>query len=568
MIKTLFCIVLISNNRLKTVPSNIINAKKISSKISFNDIRSIQGENKISNDFPGYLMDESKLAGTAEWLFFPKSETEILSILDFLRENKVRTFVSAARTGIVGSCVPTSGSVLSIEKMNKILGFGYDKKRNHYFLRVQPGITLNEINNILIKKDLQNVPELTSNSINKFKESKKSYHYPVDPTEMSATIGGTVATNASGARTLKFGPTREWIKGLRVILASGDILDIQRGKYFASEEGIFIVNRPDEEKLQFKIPNYIFNSSVKNAAGIYSKPNMDLIDLFIGSEGILGVITQIDIWIIEKNSLMYNVLFFNSEEDAIKFGELLRNHNVLCPEFIEFFSNESLNLMRKVQREEPRSLNIPPIPLNNNSALFFDLSYSEEKLDQIFNELTNIAENCNVDLSNGWSGFEDQDYTKFKNFRHALPEYINTLIAKRKLKFPELHKLGTDISVPENRFRNMMQYYHSTLRDANLEYVIFGHLGDNHVHVNILPNNLVELQLGEKIYEKFARKAVKYGGTISAEHGIGKIKKEYLKFMYSQNDLDEMRLIKKTLDPCLILNIGNIFDIEVGMDKK
>ena len=239
---------------MKNVSSNIINSEKTNKKIPFNDIRFIHGKTKILTDFPTYLMDESKLNGVADWLFFPKSEAEIVSILEFLRKNKIRTYVSAARTGIVGASVPTSGSVLSTEKMNKIIGFGFEKKKKNYFIRVEPGITLNEINDKLIKKELENIPELTPDAINKFKDIKESFHYPVDPTEMSATIGGTVATNASGARTLKYGPTREWIKGLRILLSSGDILDIQRGEYFASKEGNFIVNKSNGGKLQFKIP--------------------------------------------------------------------------------------------------------------------------------------------------------------------------------------------------------------------------------------------------------------------------------------------------------------------------
>jgi len=107
-----------------------------------------------------------------------------------------------------------------------------------------------------------------------------------------------------------------------------------------------------------------------------------------------------------------------------------------------------------------------------------------------------------------------------------------------------------------------MKFYHTELNNANLEYVIFGHLGDNHMHVNILPKTMEELKLGEIIYGKFAEKAVEYGGSISGEHGIGKIKREYLKIMYSQKELDEMRLIKKTLDPSLVLNYGNIVNFK------
>ena len=131
---------------------NIINAEVVEEEITFDKIRAIKGKSKILKDYPTYLMDESKLNGTADWLFFPKSEAEIVSVLNFLQKNKIRTYVSAARTGIVGACVPTSGSVLSTEKMNKILGFGFDKKNNYYFLRVEPGITLNEIDDKLREK--------------------------------------------------------------------------------------------------------------------------------------------------------------------------------------------------------------------------------------------------------------------------------------------------------------------------------------------------------------------------------------------------------------------------------
>jgi D-lactate dehydrogenase (cytochrome) len=546
--------------------SHIINSEKIDLKISFDDIRSIQGKSKILTDYPTYLMDESKLNGTADWLFFPKSEAEIASILDFLQKSNIRMYVSAARTGIVGASVPTSGAILSIEKMNKIIGFGFDKKKNYYFIRVEPGITLNEINDKLIKKELDNIPELTHEAIKNFKETKEPFHYPVDPTEMSATIGGTVATNASGARTLKYGPTRDWIKGLRVILSSGDILDIQRGECIASKEGSFIINKSNGRTLQFEIPNYNFNTSVKNAAGIYSKPNMDLVDLFIGSEGILGIITQIDIWIIEKKPVISNVLFFNSEKDSINFVELIRNNRKVSPEFIEFFSAEALNLIKNVQYKNPGSINIPQIPIDAKSAIFFDVPYSEEKINSLFKVINKITTKCNTSLSNSWSGYENREITRLKHFRHALPENVNAIIATRKQQFPQLHKLGTDICVPEKYFRNMMEYYHIVLQSANLDYVIFGHIGENHVHVNILPKNMEELHLGEEVYEKFAKKAVDFGGSISAEHGIGKIKINYLKIMYSQRDLDEMRLIKKRLDPLLILNHGNI--INFNLEKE
>ena len=116
--------------------------------------------------------------------------------------------------------------------------------------------------------------------------------------------------------------------------------------------------------------------------------------------------------------------------------------------------------------------------------------------------------------------------------------------------------------VPEEKFGEMMKYYRSVLREAALEYVIFGHIGDNHVHLNILPKNTEELELGQKIYKQFAKKAVEYGGSVSAEHGIGKIKVEFLKIMYNEKEIEQMRAVKRALDPLLIFNCGNIFEIK------
>jgi len=546
---------------MNIVASNIIYSKKVEF-VSFNKIHKIHGSQIISTDYPAYLVDESKLEGTADWLFFPKSEAEIISIIDYLREKKIPAYISAARTGIVGSSVPKCGSIFSIEKMDKMLGFGFDENKGKYFCRFEPGITLKAINDIILKKEVERVKELTPNTISRFIEEKKSYYYPMDPTEMSASISGTVATNASGAGTYKYGATRKWVKKIRVALAIGEILEIQRGKYFASNDGTFIVKLTDGTNLVFKIPSYEFNTNVKNTAGIYAKPNMDLIDLFIGSEGIFGVITEVEIWIVEKHPLISNVLFFNSEDDALDFVKKIRNNQAVNPEFIEYFSGESLDLLRNVQSKNPAVINMPQIPFKARSAIFFDLPYSEDNLVSYFKKIDKMAKQCNTTLETSWSGYDNREFARFKHFRHTLPETVNSIIVERKRQYPDLHKLGTDMCVPEEKFGEMMKYYHSVLREASLEYVIFGHIGDNHVHLNILPKNTEELEFGLKIYEQFAKKAVEYGGSISAEHGIGRIKVDFLKFMYDEKEIEQMRAVKRALDSSLMFNCGNIFEIK------
>ena len=116
------------------------------------------------------------------------------------------------------------------------------------------------------------------------------------------------------------------------------------------------------------------------------------------------------------------------------------------------------------------------------------------------------------------------------------------------------------MSVPDEAFDKMLRFYHETLRPTGLRYTVFGHIGDNHVHVNILPRDDVEAAIARDIYVRFVKRAIEVGGTLSAEHGIGKLKREYLKLLYTEDHLREMAALKRAFDPAAILGRGNIFD--------
>ncbi len=539
------------------MPENIIEAQQFE-QIPFEKIRAVKGEMVISEDFPSYLVDESKISGGyAEYLFFPNTEEEIASLICKMREEELMITISAARTGIVGSAVPFGGAVLSLERMDSVIGLGYDDEAERWFLRVQPAISLNEINHIVKLRKLelhQSIPE-EKNWIEKF-ETEKTHYYPVDPTEMTASIGGTIGANASGARSFKYGSTREWIRRIRVVIGTGDVLVIPRGKYKA-KDGKFVI-KTSEGDLTIKIPTYKMPKA-KNAAGLYTKPDMDLIDLFIGSEGVFGAITEADIWLKEFTPQMSNVVFFKDEIDALEFVIKLRTSEKIQPEFIEFFENNALSLLRDKQKEDPKFVNMPAIAEDITTAISFDLPYSEETLSEYFIEISKMLEECNSSLNNTWSAYEDREIARFKHFRHAVPEIVNNIIAERKKQFSEIHKLGTDMSVEDIHLKEMMEFYRVSLKEAGLEYVMWGHIGDNHVHVNILPRNMDDLKLGKELYKKFADKAVQFGGSVSAEHGIGKIKHEYLQIMYGEEGVLQMREIKFSLDPNCVFNCGNIF---------
>ncbi len=540
-----------------SLSSNIIESEIIE-PAPIDQIRSVKGEREISSSFPSYLVDESKISGGhANWLFFPKTESDFVTIFDKMRRDNHQITISAARTGIVGSAIPFGGAVVSLERMNKLFGLGFDEEVGKWFLRIQPSLSLNQINEIVKLKKLEDHHSIPpeKNWVEKFKENCTHY-YPMDPTEMTASIGGTISANASGALSFKYGATRNWIKRIRVILGTGEVLDIPRGKYRA-KDGEFVIKTAGKE-LIIQIPTYKMPTA-KNAAGLYAKPDMDLIDLFIGSEGILGIITESDIWLKEYTSQMSCVAFFNNESDSLKFVDLLRNNKKADPEFIEFFDYNALNLLRNKQKEDPKFVDMPNISEEVTTAISFNLSYSEEDMEEKFNVLSEMLEKCNSSLEKTWCGYEERELERFKHFRHTVPEIVNNIIAERKKEFPEIHKLGTDMSVEDQHLADIMRFYHETLKEKGLEYVIWGHIAENHVHVNILPRNMRELELGKQLYKKCAKKAVEYGGSVSAEHGIGKIKHEYLEIMYGEEGVKQMRAIKCKLDPNCIINCDNIF---------
>ena len=154
-----------------------------------------------------------------------------------------------------------------------------------------------------------------------------------------------------------------------------------------------------------------------------------------------------------------------------------------------------------------------------------------------------------------WFATNEQDQAKLREFRHALPVLMNEWFAQHQQR-----KVSTDMAVPDDQFAGMLQFYQDNLRHSDLRYTIFGHIGDNHVHVNILPRNDSEAEKARTIYRRFIRRAVDVGGTISAEHGIGKLKREYLRELYGERHLREMAALKRAFDPAGILGRGNMFD--------
>jgi D-lactate dehydrogenase (cytochrome) len=529
----------------------------------YKKIRRVDGFDRICNEYPIYLTDESKLSpGPFNYLFFPADEPELSAILKEMADRKINVTIAGARTGLVGGCVPRKGALISLENFDRVQAIFFDHHSTEWRVRSECAVNLRSLNAQISSKSFPDIERCGDrsalNDLQSFKDDPEDYFYPPDPTEMSASLGGTVATNASGARTYRYGPTRSWVKKIRVMLINGEVLSIPRGKYFASPGGGFTVYDARGNKSSITLPSYPMPRT-KNTSGIFSSPQMDLIDLFIGSEGSFGVITEVTISLLRKKETISLVQFLKSDDQAVDLVYALRNEKQIQLNFLEFYSGRALTLMREMQLRDPRAVDMPVIPEKAGSALFFEFEFAPtaDKLD--YTVLEKTIEDCGASISNSWAAYENRELQRLRDFRHILPETVNAIIAERKKQYPDLHKLGTDLAVPDDRLRDMWQLYKDALERADLQWVAIGHIGNNHIHINILPRDSDDLKKGLELYRQFAVKAIEYGGTVSAEHGIGKMKIKFLELMYSPDQLEEMRSVKSAFDPECLLNPGNIF---------
>jgi D-lactate dehydrogenase (cytochrome) len=497
----------------------------------------------IKNQFDeiqDFLIDASNMrGGFAESVVFPENKEEIAGILSKATKDKTPVTISGAGTGTVGGRVPFGGIVVSLNKLNRIKEIA--KTQTGGYGIVEPAVLLTDY----------------------LKETdSRGLFYPPDPTEWSCQMGGTVATNASGARSFKYGATREFVERLEIILPTGEVLTLRRGEICANKDNKLRLKAGNREIIA-PLPTYTMPPTRKHAAGYFYKPEMDAIDLFIGSEGTLGVITEIETRLLNKpEAVLSGIVFFKNKKDLLKLvaerrsisfaaRNEIRNpkseiRNRIDARVVEFFDRKSLDFIRE---------KFPQVPENMDGAIFFEQEVTAENEDDLLAEWFDLLEKNKAETDNSWFATNETDLNKMREFRHALPVAVNEFIVRHGQK-----KVGTDMAVTDEEFPQMLRYYQKTLRDSGLNYVIFGHIGDNHLHVNMLPRNNEEAILARHIYGRFIAHTCITGGTISAEHGIGKLKKNYLRVMFGERYINEMIEVKRAFDPSLILGPGIMFD--------
>lgn len=557
----------------------------------------------------GYLQDASRLVGFASSLYRPESESELATLLRTLAHRGTPVTVVARQTSTTGSSVPMGGAIISMEKLNHLLEIDPIQAR----ARAQGGILLGDFQRLLEAQGLL---------------------YPPDPTSRNeSTLGASVACNASGARTFKYGPTRPYVERLRVVLSEGYILDMSRGQTVADDTHHIRLELPDGRQRDIPCPSYP-RPTVKHAAGYHSGDALDVIDLFIGSEGTLGVISEVEVRLLPLPEKVISILAtFPSEATAFQFVRACRAQaqaGGLEPRCLEWLDVNALHI---IGHRFPD----PALPPEAQAAVFFEQECTaEQEMEMLEGWYARLVElNALVDAENGVIVADTEARQQLLyDMRHAVPAVVNERAAHNRMP-----KLGTDLSVPDDALETMMAIYSAGVRDVpgalgpsdcvrvmlqacgergplvdslhaasreggtegerlpaallleaverldslmgsttsgslperiaahwdqlelphSFEYAIFGHIGNNHVHVNLLPKNAGGLLAARRLYERWTERAISMGGSVSGEHGIGKNKRAALEALLGPEAIAQMRAVKQALDPSGVLGQGNLF---------
>jgi D-lactate dehydrogenase (cytochrome) len=500
-----------------------------------------------------YCTDEGNAfhAQGVDCVVFPETTEDVRQVLRNARENATPVTVSAGGTGITGGRVATRGGiVLTVEAMRDAAprqGFEAATVRHEaaeYTLQLDraerlawcpAGLTLQALDELL-------APDLL---------------FPPAPTEQSATISGAVATDASGGRSFHWGPTREWVEALEVVLPDGDSLTVARGDVIADGRALCFTG-DSGQSYAVLAPSYDMPPT-KNAAGLHAEDGMDLVDLFVGCEGILGVVTEVCVRLADRPQLVGDVAFFGDEEAALAHADALREaaRSGMPIVAIEYFDAASLRFMADQ----------PFVSPDHQGAVYAEVAADDFAAIEALAEIIEQS-----DPPDDWFADEPSDHEEQRTFRHALPEGVNTWIRRHGSG-----KLGTDFAVPAEAFDEMMATYRAagrafedaTGRDGP-HHALFGHLGDYHLHLNFLVAGEQEREVARGLYADLARTAVDLGGTISAEHGVGKKQIHldgrdlpYLEVMFGADGVREIARCKASLDPECLLNPDNMIPREM-----
>lgn len=446
---------------------------------------SVSGD--INDDF---THDEMPIYGkaTPEVVIEVTSTEEVAAVMKLCHENSIAVTPRGAGTGLAGGAVALCGGViLSTTKMNQILG--YDKENLN--VRVQSGVLLNELAEDATKQGLL---------------------YPPDPGEKFATIGGNVATNAGGMRAVKYGTTRDYVRAMTVVLPTGEIVNL--------------------------------GASVSKSSSGYS-----LLHLMIGSEGTLGIITELTLKLIPqpKEVVSLIVLFENLDECIAAVPQIMLAH--LQPQALEFMEREIV-----ISSEAYLGKSVFPQEFEGSQVnAYLLITFDGENADQLDEIIEKASE---VVLEAGALDVLVADTPALKKDAWAArSSFLEAIEAQTKLLDE------CDVVVPTSKIAKYLNYIKSIEADYGFEVKSFGHAGDGNLHIYTCSNDMELDEFKAQVHDfmkKAYAKATEFGGLISGEHGIGHGKQAYLSEMAGPVNMRLMKEIKTVFDPKEILNPGKV----------
>jgi len=432
-----------------------------------------------SEQFQDFLHDETYLKGSAELVLFPDNHEKVKQVVnlslklsqeDSQNKNDYKITVRGLGSGLAGAAVPQEGIVLSLEKLNNFYKLDIENMRLH----VDAGVITSAIHSYLAPKKLTYLPDPSSANV--------------------SSIGGNIATNAAGPKSFKYGPTRNYISKIRVVWADGS-------------------------------DDWVGSYSTKSSVGFSLK------DLLIGSEGRLGIITEV---ILKVNALSeYSAIVLVSFDNYIEAAQTIVriSQSSLDVSAVEFIDERSILVTKEMW---PQNMQ------NKKALLLMELEGSEE---YVFSELERVGElleNKDILLAT--------DEKRKRSIWDARKKVSENLKNKKKIK------IGEDVSIPISNLPDIINYSYKLGDHYNIYTVIWGHAGDGNLHVNMLLDEENEIEKSKKMLDDLIQYVLSIQGSISGEHGLGLIKRNYITNEQGENLVHKQEQLARIFDPEQILN--------------
>lgn len=440
-----------------------------------------------------FASDASGLVLMPEGVARPGSAVEVVELVKEAAANGSPITAAGGQTSTTGASITDSGLVLSLRGLDRVL----DVDPVARTARVEAGVLLGEFKRRLAADGLL---------------------FPPDPTsEEDVTIGGAIACNASGARTLRYGATRAHITALQVVLASGELVEVRR---------------PGLEK---------------NTAG-YALAQ-DAVDWFVGSEGTLGIVVEAELALLPNPARVVGLAIpFRDERSALEFVVAARLATDVRPRCLEYFDGLALDIARAARAETAWA---------PTAAGMVYVEEATDGDDPPLDEWLALAERHGAMADDVLVFDGDSALRDARRMRHAVPAHMNERGAQYRSAGGR--KLSTDWAVPFRRLADTIAEARRLVNEAGIPMpVIYGHAGSGHPHQNFIAEDTASRERTEAVIEATLRHVLTVGGTVSAEHGIGKVKRRWLPLQASAQQLAVMRAVKRELDPQGILAPGNV----------